>query len=476
VRYALATAVGRLVRLAARLRKAGGGSAIPGFVVNRIAPGYLKHALESFPQGLVIVSGSSGKSTTTKMLVAMLRAHGVTVFTNPSTANIRQGLTSSLLDAADWRGRVPGELAVLEMDEGHGALIMRDIDARVVCLTNVMVDQIDRFHDSEMVTGMLRRLAARATEAVVINADDASLARLATDITVAIDQYGASAAVFAASPRGLGYEQTVATRMATTEGIVVASTQGTVAELLDDGTPRPITLPAEGAHYAIDAAAAYATARRLLGNRFDPTASTEALSAMPPVFGRGERVVVRGQEVDLVLVQNPASFQLNVDSVAGARDILCAMGSDVRDPSYLWPVDLSGLGRVSIVSGSKSAEAALMLAYSGVVVGRVEPDLARALEEFLAPATPGEVVADTTAAGDTADTTAAGDTADTTAAGDTADTTAAGDTADTTVAHATASSATAGHTAATGGTVKTIIFTADAMRRTRAHLGLTEAE
>jgi len=454
VRYALATAVGRLVRLAARLRKAGGGSAIPGFVVNRIAPGYLKHALESFPQGLVIVSGSSGKSTTTKMLVAMLRAHGVAVFTNPSTANIRQGLTSSLLDAADWRGRVPGEIAVLEMDEGHGALIMRDIDARVVCLTNVMVDQIDRFHDSEMVTGMLRRLAARATEAVVINADDASLARLATDVTVAIDRYGASAAVFAASPRGLGYEQTVTTRMTTTEGIVVASTQGTVAELLDDGTLRSITLPAEGAHYAIDAAAAYATARRLLGNRFEPTTSTEALSAMPPVFGRGERVFVRGQEVDLVLVQNPASFQLNVDSVAGARDILCAMGSDVRDPSYLWPVDLSGLGRVSIVSGSKSAEAALMLAYSGVVVDRVEPDLAHALEEFLAPATPGEVVAEQVVA----------------------DTTAAGDVAVTTVGHTIVSTAAAVCPAAATGAVKTIIFTADAMRRTRAHLGLTEAE
>ena len=99
-RYVPAILVGRAVRFIARLRKRDGGSAIPGLVVNRIAPGFLPHALNSFPDGLVIVSGSSGKSTTTKMIVAILRAHGRTVFTNPSTANISQGLTSALLEKA----------------------------------------------------------------------------------------------------------------------------------------------------------------------------------------------------------------------------------------------------------------------------------------------------------------------------------------------------------------------------------------
>ena len=94
---------------------------------------------------------------------------------------------------------------------------------------------------------------------------------------------------------------------------------------------------------------------------------------------------------------------------------ILAIGSDVRDPSYFWPTDASSLGRVAIVSGSKADEAALMLAYDGVQIDRVEPDLGRALDDFLAAPAP--------------------------AAG-----------------------------------VKTIVFTADAMRRTRAFLGLTGAE
>lgn len=418
MKYAPAILVGRFVRFAARLRKPGGGSAVPGLIVNRLAPRYLKRTLSGFPEGLVVVSGSSGKSTTTKMLVAILRAHGEQVFTNPSTANISQGLTSALLEQADWRGRVPGDVAVLEMDEGHGALVMQGVDARIVTLTNVMVDQIDRFHDSEMVAGMLARIAGRAHEAVVVNADDAYLQRLAGDLRadVAVRRFGVSESVLAAAPRGLGHTETSTRRLDPADGVVVASVDGASTVLADGAASVAVGLPARGTHYAVDAAAAYATAKQVLGERFSAETAATALGAIPAVFGRGERVTVRGQEVDFVLVQNPASYQLNVDSIApGTEQILFAIGSDVRDPSYFWPADASSLGRVSIVSGSKAAEAALMLAYDGVGIDRVEPDLARALDDFLAAPAP-----------------------------------------------------------TTG--VKTIVFSADSMRRTRAHLGLTGAE
>ncbi|MFC9560920.1 Mur ligase family protein [Agromyces sp. NPDC056965] len=418
MRYAPAILVGRLTRFAARLRKPGGGSAVPGLVVNRIAPKYLKRTLSGFPQGLVVVSGSSGKSTTTKMLVAILRAHGVDVFTNPSTANISQGLTSALLEQADWRGRVPGEVAVLEMDEGHGALVMQGVDARVVCLTNVMVDQIDRFHDSEMVASMLARIAARAGESIVVNADDAYLERLAERVRpgVAVHRFGVTDAVLAASPRGLGYTETSSTRLSSGTEVLVETVDGAAAVLDDAGASVSIGLPARGVHYAVDAAAAYATAKAVLGERFSSSTAADALSAIPAVFGRGERTTVRGHDVEFVLVQNPASYQLNVDSIApGTEQILFAIGSDVRDPSYFWPTDAGSLGRVSIVTGSKSAEAALMLAYDGVEIDRVEPDLGTAVDDFLAMPAPESGV-------------------------------------------------------------KTIVFTADAMRRTRAHLGLAGAE
>ncbi len=418
MRYAPAILLGRVARTLARWRKPGGGSAVPGLVVNTIAPGFLPRTLNSFPQGLVIVTGSSGKSTTTKMLVAALRAHGSDVFTNPSTANISQGLTSALLEQVTLTGRIAGDIAVLEMDEGHGALISGALEPRVVVLTNVMVDQIDRFHDSDMVAAMLAKIAARATGTVVINADDRYLVDIGDAIRppVSVGRYGVTEAVLAANPRGLGYAATADTRLNGDDGMLLTEVDGRDARVRVDGTDLAVRLPARGTHYAVDALTALAATRAALGTAFDAARATAAISGIAPVFGRGEVVTVRGTSVEFVLVQNPASFQLNVDSLApGTEQILVAVGSDVRDPSYLWPADTSGLGHVLIASGSKAHDIALQLVYDGVTVDRVEPDLGRALDDFLALPEP-----------------------------------------------------------ATG--MKTIIFSADSMRRTRAHLGLATNE
>ncbi|MFO7688990.1 MAG: Mur ligase family protein, partial [Cryobacterium sp.] len=340
--YAPAILLGRAVRVLARWRKPGGGSAVPGLVVNRVAPGFLPQVLNSFPQGLVVVSGSSGKSTTTKMLVGVLRAHGLSVFTNASTANIAQGLTSALLEESGLNGKIARDIAVLEMDEGHGAALARSLTPRVVALTNVMVDQIDRFHDSDMVAALLRTIAARATGVVVVNADDAYLMEIAaatTESGVAVGRYGVSDSVLESNVRGLGYTRTSSHRLSAADGIVVTGVQGRTATISIDGNDHSVALPARGTHYAVDAATALSTARAALGDRFDADRAVAAIGEIPAVFGRGEIVTVRGQTVEFVLVQNPASFQLNVDSLEpDTEQILMIIGSDVRDTSYFWPV------------------------------------------------------------------------------------------------------------------------------------------
>lgn len=410
-RWIPAVVVGRLVRMAARLRKRGGGSAVPGLVVNRLAPGFLFSALATLPDGLVVVSGSSGKSTTTKMLVAVLEAHGRRVFTNPSTANIAQGLTSAVLERASLTGRIDAELAVLEMDEAHGALVAPQMSPRVVVLTNVMTDQIDRFHDSEKVLGYLATIAARATEAVVVNGDDAMLGELAAQLPVPVERFGVSADVLAAAPRGLGLARTEPDRIRS--GTIVRTSAGASAVVEVNGQELELRLPAKGLHYAVDAAAALSAAATLLGDAFDPDLAERTIGGIAPVFARGEVTQVRGMPVEFVLVQNPASFQLNVDALdEGLDQVLVAMGSDVRDPGYFWPVDARRIGRARIVAGSKAAEIALQLAYQEVAVDRIEPDIPTAVEAFLALPTPERGV-------------------------------------------------------------KTMVFTADSMRRVRAHLGLT---
>ena len=70
--YAFATvAAGRFVRFASRVTKHG-GTALPGKVVEKIDPGFLTRTLGQLPLGVVLVSGTNGKTTTTYLLKAIL--------------------------------------------------------------------------------------------------------------------------------------------------------------------------------------------------------------------------------------------------------------------------------------------------------------------------------------------------------------------------------------------------------------------
>ena len=163
MRTALAVLAGRFVRVLARLR--GGGSAMPGRVALLIDPKLLTRAVAALPLGVAFVSGSNGKSTTTQMLVKVLRAHGVKVFTNPSGANLPQGVASAMLGELPLDGRLRSELAVLEVDEAFGPRLATMLDPHSVLLINLQVDQLNRFYEPDRVLAMLEKFSAGATQA-----------------------------------------------------------------------------------------------------------------------------------------------------------------------------------------------------------------------------------------------------------------------------------------------------------------------
>ena len=138
MRYLAAILIGRLIRVAVRLIRPGGGSALPGLVVSKLAPNLVYKTLRSFPSGYVAITGTAGKSTTTKMVVAIVRAHGVDVFTNPSTANIEQGFFSTIVRTGNLFGRVPGTIAILEMDEAHAASVSKIVGPTTSVILNVL--------------------------------------------------------------------------------------------------------------------------------------------------------------------------------------------------------------------------------------------------------------------------------------------------------------------------------------------------
>lgn len=414
--YLPAIAFGRFARVAIRRFRPGGGSALPGLMLSKIAPRLLAKSLRSFPQGLVVITGSAGKSTTTKMVVAIARAHGVEVFTNPSTANIRQGFFSAIIERSNLFGRIPGDIAILEMDEGHADSITAEVAPRIVTLLNVLEDQLDRFVDPALVRQKLAEVADRATQNVLLNADDQNILIIDRDKQLSERQFfGISKSVLGKSDLGVAptYIAEIARPAVSAE---VANLNGKRCTVHIAEREAIFDLPNRGMHYALDAVAALSTAASILGEKFDLELAERVLSELPPVFARGETVTINGQEVEFVLVQNPTSFQLNLDNLEfPVERLMIAIGRDVHDPSWLWTVDFSSLKRVDVVSGYNCGEIALRLAYENVEMEFVDDDLFIAIDKFLALPAP-----------------------------------------------------TAG--------VKTVLFSADAMRRLRRHLGFTSPD
>lgn len=377
MRYFLAVSLGKSLRYALRLIRRGGGSALPGLIVSKLAPGLLTSALRDLPTGVVVVSGSAGKSSTTQTIVRMLEGSGLKVFTNPSTANIAQGYYSAILAESSLLGKLDYDIAVLEVDEGHGVLLAAKVKPRLAVLTNVLSDQLDRFVDPRNVINMLQQILNNSS-AAVINADDPNLNQLSLPTsTKAVGLVDALLKSKDAPRYAFNFREPV-----DIERTALAS-QSSI-DFMGNDYPSSSSSP----EHLLNDALALVAANQIVDVPVE--VAREVLSNEGRVFARNEVVSVEDRKIRIRLVQNPTSFQLNLDELDGNEAPLMLMaGSDIHDPSWLWTVDFSRLKKVDIVAGSNAYDLALRLSYAGVDVAEVIAEPHSAGDRFLA--LPGKV-------------------------------------------------------------------------------------
>ncbi|MCU1471393.1 MAG: hypothetical protein JWQ39_2542 [Glaciihabitans sp.] len=392
--------MGRAVRVAARAR--GGGSAIPGNIALKINPRFLEDTIARIPLGVVAVSGSNGKSTTTNMLAGILREHGLKVFTNPSGGNLPQGIASSVLSSVSLSGVLDADIAILEVDEGYGPKITKMLQPSTVLLLNIQIDQLNRYHEPDRVVRMLEEVASTATRSLVLNRDDNHLVDLDTRLgsaftgSRAVTFFGASPELIGAAAHGLASADRFGddSRGDGSSRIAVGGREAdvTVTDIGDsqavlgiDGRDIAVRLPARGLHYALDAAGATAAARAVLGDRFRPGLVTAALNGLTTVYGRGELLQVAGEDIEIIMMKNPASLQLNLDSLESAPEqVFMAVDEGTPDPSWVYDIDLSSLDHVDVITGSKAWQFAVRFGYANIPVGTVDLDVRAAVKQFLA--------------------------------------------------------------------------------------------
>lgn len=365
------------------LRMAGRhGSALPGKVIERIDPHFLRAMLGKLPKGVVIVTGTNGKTTTTHMLVQILRAEGVRVLTNPSGSNLTRGLISTVVEQSSVTGKLPYDIAVFEMDEAYAPLLAAAVPPKVVVALNVMRDQLDRYGELDTTARLIATAAAHA-EILVVNGNDELLLQKTTQHPHRLT-FGLATNLLSqlSSESNLYGQQAFKEQTLDAKIVAIKSTNERISYTINSATETVKGhLPLLGIHNVMNAIAAIFTTKVLLPESSSTNAAA-CLEQFKPAFGRGETLMIAGREVTVALVKNPSGFNQNIATfVNPAIDaVLIVINDDYadgRDVSWLWDVQIAKLATfkgVIFVGGTRRYDMALRLKYENIAYEVVDTD------------------------------------------------------------------------------------------------------
>ena len=378
--------IGKFIRTLSRLR--GGGTALPGLVVEKINPQFAQKALSKLPKGVVVISGTNGKTTTTKMVVSLLESQGLKVFTNRSGSNFIRGVIAELLGVMSPSGKLDADIAVLELDEAHAVQFVKQIKPEHSLLLNVMRDQLDRFGEIDNTAKLLEQIAQNTSNTVVINKEDNRLLAIGEELENKVAFYGLSAQLRSLFPNDddLHHAETPKSQPIKEASVILT-------EILEDGAVFSIDevllktdLKINGAYNIFNAAGALALVKTILPESKNDEL-LKSLSEVSPAFGRGETIIVDGRPLDLVLVKNPAGFRLGLSSFDNTnRAVMIAINdsyADGRDVSWLWDVDFKSLNNIHSVGGTRAYDMALRLENDEVTFKNIDTNISLSLKKFL---------------------------------------------------------------------------------------------
>lgn len=362
----LALGAGSAARWASRVTGRGAGAMIGGLVAIAID----KSVLGQLGKGrrTVVVTGTNGKSTTTRMTAAALATLGP-VATNAEGANMDAGLVAALAGARK------AELAALEVDEMHVPHVSDAVAPSVVVLLNLSRDQLDRVGEINHIERTLRTGLARHPETVVIaNCDDVLMASAAYDCpnVVWVAAGGGWAGDSVSCPRSGEIIVREGTHWYSTGTDFKRPTPQWTYDDADihgpEGFSMPMTLALPGAVNRGNATQAVAAAVALGA---DPAKAVAAVSTVDEVAGRYRTVRVGDHTVRLLLAKNPAGWQeaLSMIDKDAAGVVISVNGQvpDGEDLSWLWDVRFEHLERTQVVAaGERGTDLAVRLGYAGV--------------------------------------------------------------------------------------------------------------
>ena len=370
------------------LRRLGrGGTNLPGKLALKID----RNILGELARGVkvTVVTGTNGKTTTSRMIEQAFADAGFRYFSNKSGANLLTGIIAVFAQHATLSGRCPYTHALIECDEAAFRRTSEYLPVECLVVNNIFRDQLDRYGEITHTLNAIREGITHVPNATLcLNADCSLTASLAEDgIPNPIIRFGVNVPIYSETAHELSDAVTQ-----------VISTGADASDIVLDifGHAHEVHVNLPGGYNIYNAAAA-AAAAHVVG--IDEKTTVSALGQFECGFGRAEQFRLGQAQARMMLVKNPAGYNQVINLIShdvGSCKLAFLLNdrfADGTDISWIWDVDFEALAAQQsrftriFVSGVRADDMALRLKYAGFPAERIE--LVRDYEKLL-----GEIAAD----------------------------------------------------------------------------------
>ncbi len=382
----------KFVSFASSLLGLGAGETWPGEIALRLRPNIITSLVSKLSDGVILVAGTNGKTTTSLMVKTILEHIGDSVVHNATGANLVNGIASAFIRNADWLGRVRADVGIFEIDENSLPIILRFLSPKRVMLLNLFRDQLDRYGEVDVIVEKWTRALSKISKdcTYIINSDDPGVASIGAKVKGPIIYFGleeaskflkvkehATDSIFCpACGHRLTYDGVYYSHIGQWRCTSCGARRPTPTVYR-----WPMTLP--GLYNQYNTLAAVALAKSL---DIPETEIKKSLKSFTPAFGRQEEILMGDKTVRLFLSKNPAGFNASIRTVLemGAKEFLIVINDripDGRDVSWIWDVDFETIPDkyTVLVSGDRVYDMALRMKYASGAVPKVFPELDQAL-------------------------------------------------------------------------------------------------
>ncbi|WP_017293935.1 Mur ligase family protein [Geminocystis herdmanii] len=383
-RLGLAVATAKIITGIVKLFKLGSASVLPGEIASRFHPQLLNLLSTQLSQGLILVVGTNGKTTTSLLLKDILVNKGYKVIHNSTGANLINGLVTCLIMHSNLWGKLTADYAILEVDENVLPLALKQCNPTHILALNLFRDQLDRYGEVDTISYRWQSSIEPLNKdtIIILNGDDPTLCYLGQNLSQKVLYFGLNEPELYLEEIPHAVDSIYCPKCGTSldyKGVYLSHLGDYDCPSCDFTKSKLDINSSEWSQILIGVYNKYNTlAAGLVAESIDIEREiiNDTITNFKAAFGRAEELTIKDKKIRILLSKNPVGMNETIRAVNDIRQvnlsspILMVLNDrtpDGTDVSWIWDVDtekLVEMGGNIVVSGDRVYDMALRLKYS----------------------------------------------------------------------------------------------------------------